>query len=113
MRTHILIGVGATLLVLTSYHVFDIYKDVGDIDPTRIIAAIVTGIGFLCAGTIIRGGANVTGLTTAATSWTVAGIGISVGCGNYIAAIIVTIVVFWVLLGLRSAEKKIERFFNS
>lgn len=112
MRTHILIGVGSTLLVLTSYHVFDIYKGVGNVDPTRIIAAIVTGIGFLCAGTIIRGGANVTGLTTAATSWTAAGIGIAVGCGAYVAAIIVTIVVFWVLLGLRSAEKKIESFFN-
>lgn len=113
MRTHILIGVGSTLLVLTSYHVFDIYKHTGAVDPSRIIAAIVTGVGFLCAGTIIQGGRNVSGLTTAASSWIVAGIGIAVGVGHYWAAIMVAFVVFWVLLGLRSAEIKIEKFFKS
>lgn len=113
MRTHILIGVGSTLLVLTSHHVFDIYKNIGSVDPSRIIAAIVTGVGFLCAGTIIRAGGSVSGLTTAASSWIVAGIGIAVGAGHYSAAIIVSIVVFWVLLGLRSAEIKIEKFFKN
>ncbi len=113
MRTHILIGVGSTLLVLTSYHVFAIYKDVGNTDPSRIIAAIVTGIGFLCAGTIIRSeGSTVVGLTTAASCWVAAGIGIAVGVGDYISATVTTVVVFWVLFGFRSAEKKLESFFK-
>jgi putative Mg2+ transporter-C (MgtC) family protein len=113
MRTHILIGVGSTLLVLTSYYVFDIYKSFGSTDPSRIIAAIVTGIGFLCAGTIIRSsGSTVVGLTTAASSWVVAGIGIAVGVGDYVSAVVATIFVFWVLFGFRAAEKKLEKFFK-
>lgn len=112
LRTHILLGVGSTLLVLTSYYVFDIYKDINPGDPTRVIAAIVTGIGFLCAGTIIRAGDNVTGLTTSTSLWVVSGIGIAVGAGYWIPAVIVTFIVFWVLRGLRSFEKKLEIFFK-
>ena len=112
LRTHILLGVGSTLLVLTSYYVFDIYKDINPGDPTRIIAAIVTGIGFLCAGTIIRTGDNVSGLTTSASLWVVSGIGIAVGAGYWVPAVIVTLIVFWVLANLRSFEKKIEIFFK-
>lgn len=112
LRTHILLGVGSTLLVLTSYYVFDIYKYIGGGDPTRVIAAIVTGIGFLCAGTIIRTGDNVTGLTTSASLWIVSGIGIAVGAGYWVPAIIVTLIVFLVLANLRSFEKKIEAFFK-
>lgn len=108
LRTHILLGVGSTLLVLTSYYVFDIYKGINGGDPTRVIAAIITGIGFLCAGTIIRTGDNVTGLTTSASLWIVSGIGIAVGAGYWVPAVIVTIVVFLVLVNLRSFEKKIE-----
>ena len=113
LRTHILIGVGSTLLVLTSYHVFAIYKDATTVDPTRIIAAIVTGVGFLCAGTIIRGnGSGVTGLTTAASMWVVSGIGMAIGASHYSAAAIVTFVVFWVLVGLRSTEKRLNKFLK-
>ncbi len=112
LRTHILIGVGSALLVLTSYHVFDIYKDMHIVDPTRIIAGIVTGVGFLCAGTIIRGGNGITGLTTAASMWIVAGIGMAVAAGQYLAAIIVTLAVFWTLIGLRSIEIKISKYFD-
>jgi len=108
LRTHILVGVGSALIVLTSFHVFDIYKDTTTIDPSRMIAGIVTGIGFLCAGTIIRGGSQVIGLTTAATMWIVSSIGIAVGAGHYSAAIIVTVVVFFVLISMRSIEKKIK-----
>ncbi len=113
LRTHILIGVGSALLVLTSFHIFDIHKESGVVDPTRIIAGIVTGIGFLCAGTIIRGGNSVTGLTTAASMWVVSGIGMTVAAGQYGAAIIVTAIVFWVLIGLRPLEKKIYRLVHS
>ena len=116
LRTHILVGVGSALIVLTSFHVSDIYKNVTFVDPSRMIAGIITGIGFLCAGTIIRGGGKnnqIIGLTTASTLWIVSGIGIAVGCDYFKAAIVVTIVVFLVLTGLRSFEKQLEkRFFN-
>lgn len=113
LRTHILVGVGSALIVLTSIYLFDIYKDTPSvIDPTRMIAGIIQGIGFLCAGTIIRAGSNVKGLTTAATLWIVSGVGITVGVGYYSAAIVVSIIVFLILIGVRSLEKKIEEKFK-
>lgn len=113
LRTHILVGVGSALIVLTSYFIFDIYKDVTIVDPTRIISNIVTGIGFLCAGTIIRGGTNqISGLTTAATLWIVSGIGMAVGSGFYSAAIIVSLAVFFVLTAVRGIERKIAEKFK-
>lgn len=109
LRTHILVGVGSALIVLTSYYIFDIYKSQIAIDPTRIISNIVTGIGFLCAGTIIRaGGDQVIGLTTAATLWIASGIGMAVGAGMYGVPAMVTVVVFLVLVGVRSIEEKIH-----
>ncbi|MCK4883040.1 MAG: MgtC/SapB family protein [Candidatus Omnitrophica bacterium] len=113
LRTHILVGLGSTLIVLTSLHLFDIYKDVTDIDPTRMITGIVTGIGFLCAGTIIQAESRVRGLTTAAALWIVSGVGIAVGAGHYSAAIIVSIVVFFVLIGMRSVEHKLSKKFKN
>lgn len=107
LRTHILIGLGAALIVLTSFFVSDISSIATRVDPTRIIAAVITGIGFLCAGTIIQGGSGVKGLTTAATLWIAAAIGIAVGVGYYRAAIFVALVVFFVLTGLRSIEKSL------
>ena len=109
LRTHILVGVGSALITLTSFYIFDIYKEVTFVDPSRIIAGIVTGVGFLCAGTIIRGGQNIIGLTTASTLWIVSGIGMAVGSGLYFGAIIVTIVVFFVLIGLRSFEGVLQK----
>lgn len=109
MRTHILVGVGSTLIVLTSLHLFDTYKGVATIDPTRMITGIVTGIGFLCAGAIIQAESRVRGLTTAAALWIVSGVGIAVGAGHYSAAIIVSIVVFLVLIGTRRFEQSITK----
>jgi putative Mg2+ transporter-C (MgtC) family protein len=108
MRTHILVGVGSALIVLTSLYLFETYKDTTVMDPTRMITGIITGIGFLCAGTIIRAGSHISGLTTAATLWIVSGIGISVGAGHYSAALVVTLVVFLVLIWVRIIEKKIS-----
>ena len=117
LRTHILVGVGSTLIVLTSFHVSDLYKNITFVDPSRMIAGVITGIGFLCAGTIIRGGAlkgnQVVGLTTAASLWIVSGIGIAVGCQHYEAAIVVTIVAFFVLIVLRPLEKMLEKYFTN
>jgi len=111
LRTHILVAVGSTLIVLTSFHISDIYKNV-NADPTRIISCIITGIGFLCAGTIIRGGEQVVGLTTAATLWIVAAVGIAVGCSYYTAAIVTTAIVFIVLSCFRPIEGQLTKHFN-
>lgn len=109
LRTHILLGVGSSLFTLTSLYLFKIYGDKTQFDPTRMITGIVTGIGFLCGGTIIRAGSHVKGLTTAATLWIVSGIGIAVGAGHYMAAIFVTAVVFLVLTAVNPIEKKFRQ----
>ncbi len=108
LRTHLLVGVGSALIVLTSFHIADLYKGPVPVDPTRIVAAIVTGIGFLCAGTIIRAGSQVSGLTTAATLWIVSGIGMAVGVGFYSAAILFTSAVTFVLIAVRRIERALK-----
>jgi putative Mg2+ transporter-C (MgtC) family protein len=79
------------------------------VDPTRIAAQIVTGVGFLGAGSILRQGELVRGLTTAASIWVAASLGMAVGFGYYGVAVYVTVVVVIVLLGLKPLE---ERFFR-
>ena len=100
LRTHILVGLGATLFTLVSAYGFEDTPG-NQLDPTRISAQIVTGIGFLGAGAIIRQGITVRGLTTAATLWMVAAIGLAVGAGYYVGAIASTAVVVVTLVGLR------------
>jgi len=94
LRTHMLVSVGSALFTLTSAYGFrDFLVHGGSViraDPTRISAQIVTGIGFLGAGAIIRQGLSVRGLTTAATLWVVAAIGLSAGAGYYSAALMTT-----------------------
>lgn len=107
LRTHILVCVGSTLIMLTSLYIFDIYKDKVPLDPARIAAGVITGIGFLGAGTIIRYGEEVRGLTTAASLWVVAAVGLAIGCGFYTAAVAATIIVLLALLALRRLESKI------
>jgi putative Mg2+ transporter-C (MgtC) family protein len=104
LRTHILVALGSCLIMLTSLYVFDIYKDQVALDPVRIAAGVVTGIGFLGAGTIIREPDGVRGLTTAASLWVVAGIGLAVGVGFNKIAIYTTILVLVVLHFLRYVE---------
>lgn len=83
VRTHILVGLGATLMTLLSTSGLP----GGSFDPTRIAAQIVTGIGFIGAGLIIHEGHGVRGLTTAASLWMMAGIGMATGFGNYLLAL--------------------------
>jgi len=104
LRTHILVCVGSTLIMLTSMHVFDIYKTQANVDPTRIAAGVVTGIGFLGAGAIIRSTEGVRGLTTASSLWVVSALGLSVGCGFIKLSIFVAGLVLGVLLFLRKFE---------
>jgi putative Mg2+ transporter-C (MgtC) family protein len=91
-RTHILLCVGSTLIMLTSIHIFDVYSGRVPIDPARLAAGVVTGIGFMGAGTIMRYKASVRGLTTATSLWVVAGIGLAVGSGLYFGAITTTLI---------------------
>ena len=104
LRTHILVCLGSCLIMLTSLYVFDIYKDKVSLDPARIAAGVITGIGFLGAGTIIREKEGVRGLTTAASLWVVSGIGLAVGCGFLNASIFTTILALVVLFFLRYLE---------
>src|SRR5207244_13260317 len=106
LRTHILVSVGACLFTLVSIYGFDSFvgPKSSAVDPSRVAAQIVTGIGFLGAGAIIRQGVNIRGLTTAATLWVVAAIGLAVGVGMYLAtgaAVVVTIVSLWALRPIR------------
>jgi putative Mg2+ transporter-C (MgtC) family protein len=108
LRTHMLVGVGSALFTIVSAYawgdfVFD--RTRGTVfDPTRIAAQIVTGIGFLGAGAIIRQGLSIRGLTTAAGLWVVAAIGMAVGAGYWPAALLGTGVVLVGLGPLRMAE---------
>ncbi len=104
LRTHILVALGSCLIMLTSLYVFDIYKDKVSLDPARIAAGVITGIGFLGAGTIIRSPEGVKGLTTAACLWVVSGIGLAVGCGFIKIATYATALVLIVLYFLRYLE---------
>jgi len=104
LRTHILVCVGSALIMLTSLYIFDIYISRVSLDPTRLATGVITGIGFLGAGTIIRSGASIKGLTTAASIWAVAGVGLAVGCGGYSGAFATTAIMLIALLFLRKVE---------
>lgn len=106
-RTHILVSLGSCLIMLTSLYVFDIYSSKVDLDPTRIAAGVITGIGFLGAGAIIRDSQGIIGLTTAASLWVVAGIGLAIGCGFYSAGLFTTALALISLFFLRRVEEKV------
>ena len=109
LRTHLVVCVGSALFTLVSAYAF-----VGPhVDPTRIAAQIVSGIGFLGAGAIIRQGLSVRGLTTAATLWLVAAIGMASGAGYYDAAIIATAGALLILGPLRIVAYRLTRRFRS
>ena len=107
-RTNILICVGAALLTELSVAVAG-RAPAGAGDPTRIAAQIVSGIGFLGAGTIMQARGSVIGLTTAATLWVVAAIGIAVGSGAYVEAVGTTGLVILALVGLGRVESLVTR----
>ena len=106
-RTHILIATGATLLMLLSIYIPQRLSPSGIGDPGRIAAQVVSGIGFLGAGAIIRLGNNVQGLTTAASIWFVAAIGLAIGAGMFITAGSAVALGLITLMLLRLFEKKV------
>lgn len=109
-RTHILVCVGASLVMITSKYIFEQYSSHVNIDPARLGAQVISGIGFLGAGTIIRDGFNVKGLTTAASLWAVSCVGIATGIGFYSGAVIATMIIFSTLLFLKKFEKNISNY---
>src|SRR5918911_2016021 len=115
IRTHLLVSLGSCLFTIVSAYGFHEFLASGAsvvrADPSRIAAQIVTGIGFLGAGAIIRQGLSIRGLTTAATLWVVAAIGLTTGAGYYSAAAITTLLVIVSLWPLRIlAHRAIVRF---
>ena len=104
LRTHTLVCLGSTMFVLVTKHAV---QDIGgpNLDPTRMIHGVITGVGFLGAGSIIRQEGYVAGLTTAASVWMVAAIGVSVGVHAYVLAAIGTGLALVVLEVFRWAEK--------
>ncbi|MGQ9845079.1 MAG: MgtC/SapB family protein [Caldisericia bacterium] len=105
LRTHILVSLGSALFTITS---IQFSKSFGNVDPSRIAANIVAGIGFLGAGAIMKEGLTIKGLTTAATIWVSSAIGLACGMGYYIPAILTSISTLIILISLKILE--IERF---
>jgi len=111
-RTHLLVGMGSCLMMILSLYGFNGYiESNGNIrfDPARIPSYVISGIGFLGGGTILVKGATVRGLTTAASIWIVAGLGLVIGAGMYVAALFTTIMVLMCLIFLN----RLEKYMNS
>ena len=115
-RTHMLVSIGSALFTIVSAYAFREFLVAGGsvvrADPTRIAAQIVTGIGFLGAGAIIRQGLSVRGLTTAATLWVVAAVGLAAGAGYYSAAVFTTALVLIALYPLRIIAYRLTSRFR-
>ncbi len=108
LRTHMLVCVGSALMMIVSAYGFSDVLGAEHVvlDPSRIAAQVVSGIGFLGAGTILLRQDTIRGLTTAASLWTVAGIGLAVGGGMYVAAIGATLLIFLILAGIKPLERR-------
>lgn len=114
LRTHILVATGSTLIMMVSHYMFIIYQDqtassIVRLDPARIAAMTITGIGFLGAGTIIQSKEMIRGLTTAACLWIIAAVGLSVGCGFYIPAVITSAIALVSLYLLHYLENVLKK----
>ncbi len=112
LRTHMLVCVGAALLMIVSAFGFDdvLSAEHTVLDPSRVAAQVVSGIGFIGAGTILFLRQRVIrGLTTAASLWTTAAVGLAVGGGLYVAAVATTVIVLLILLALKPIERRVFR----
>jgi putative Mg2+ transporter-C (MgtC) family protein len=110
LKTHILVGLGSTIFTLVSLYMFYEFqgKQGASVDPGRIAAQVVTGIGFLGAGTIMQSKGTITGLTTAASLWAVAGIGLAVGAGMYPLAVISTAAILLIFFIINKLAYAVE-----
>lgn len=113
-RTHLLVSIGACLYVITSVHFYTVYGNFSGtvatgVDPGRVAAQVVAGIGFLGAGAIIREKSSVRGLTTAACLWVAAAIGVACGVGLFGISLAVTVMALISLLLLKRVEAMLTR----
>ncbi len=106
-RTHALVAAASSLIMLVSVEIYEMYKGQVQVDPSRIAAQVVSGIGFIGAGAIIRSGASVKGITTAASLWAVSGIGLACGIGFYEGALYATVIVIVILFMFTKLESKL------
>ena len=107
LRTHMLLTIGACLFTLVSAYGFG--GGIGT-DPSRLAAQVVTGIGFLGGGAIVRHGLTVKGLTTAASIWATASVGVAIGAGSYVLGIGGAVLVVGTLFGLRRVSNLLQRW---
>jgi len=107
LRTHMLVCVGSCLVMIVSAYGFAdvLNQDHVMLDPSRIAAQVVSGIGFLGAGAILLRGEIVRGLTTAASLWSIAAVGLAVGGGLYVAAVASTVIILLILAGVKPLEE--------
>jgi putative Mg2+ transporter-C (MgtC) family protein len=114
LRTHTILAIGSCLAMTISINIaMQFYPQVPNGDPGRLAAQVVSGIGFLGAGAILRYGTNVKGLTTATSLWTIAIVGLAVGAGHYFASIATTVALLAVLVLLNVLEKKLIRVYTT
>lgn len=110
MRTHLLVSLGSALVMIVSAHAFNDVLSPGRIvlDPSRIAAQVVSGIGFLGAGMILRQSSQVHGLTTAAGLWAIAGVGLAAGGGLYFVAFAATALILLTLTAIKPLEERLD-----
>jgi putative Mg2+ transporter-C (MgtC) family protein len=114
LRTHLILGVGSSLAMILSIYLAVHFKpQTGNADPARLAAQVVSGIGFLGAGAILRYGTNVRGLTTATSLWTVAMIGLAVGAGLYIPGAAATVLLLLALTFFNFVEKRLVKSYTT
>lgn len=106
LRTHMLVCMGSCIFTLLSIHAFPIFAHSPQADPARVAAQVLTGIGFIGGGTVLKHGSSIFGLTTAAALWITASIGMACGCGMISLATTSTLIVVSVLVLIRIFEKE-------
>ena len=108
-RTHILVSIGSCITSIIGLELFNVYSDISSMDPARLPAQVLSGIGFLGAGAILKNSNGIRGLTTAAGIWTTACIGIAIGYGQYVLAISAWLLVMGTLYVLKNIDKVIAK----
>src|SRR3954454_11727057 len=108
IRTHMLVALGSGLFTVLSIHGFGQEAPGSSIDPTRIAAPVVSGIGFLGAGAILKDGVVIRGLTTAASLWATAAVGMAAGAGEYVTAIVSTVIILVSLWPINALPERLH-----
>ncbi|NLG74380.1 MAG: MgtC/SapB family protein [Chloroflexi bacterium] len=114
LRTHMVLVIGAALAMIISINLATEYREIApNGDPARLAAQVISGIGFLGAGAILRYGTNVIGLTTATSMWTMAIVGLAIGAGYFLAGIATTAILFVILAVVNIFEEKVISTYNT